>query len=137
MTTGSWNISNMTEISKIKANMPVLFLLEKFSSMWPFIYRHHQTIKQQYRRNILWRRIEINMLSFRDSWTKRFLKIYHFLKVLDTFYYWICTGKLISVLFSFLFGFGNFVPFSLSYNRNNLSVNLLKLLCQQILFCKL
>ena len=39
---------------------PLVSLFETFASNWPFICNHHQTIKQQEGKNILWR-IEINV----------------------------------------------------------------------------
>ena len=81
------------------------FFFETFASNRPFICNHHQTIKD--RINIL-ERIEMNVYAFPEKWTKKFIKTCHFLKILQTSYYRTCTGKLKSVLFSFIFGIRNF-----------------------------
>ena len=55
-----WNISNMYETCKIKANVPLVSLFKTFASNGSFIYNHHQTIKQENRKSNLWS-IEINL----------------------------------------------------------------------------
>ena len=45
--------------------------------------------------------------------------------MLSKFYYRICSGKLLLILFNFNFGIGNFMLFFLTYDGNKLSVNLL------------
>ena len=67
---------------------------------------------------------------------KDFKKPAIFWKFSKTFIIRTCTRKLVSILFSFIFLSGNFVLFSMSYNEKNLSLKLLKSLCQEILLCK-
>ena len=130
-----WNISDMDKVCEIRASTLSVSLFEAFASNRPFICNYHHTIKQ-------WDKWEIFCEGLR--WICKLLEInaqQDFYKPVifsissKHFIIEIAQGN--SCQFCFKFGSGVLCFFPLIYNGNNLSVKLLKALCQHVLFCKL
>ena len=131
MTSNIWNISDMHKVCEIRANNPSASLLETFARNWPFIL----TIKQRNDRNIFWR-TEMKVQNYRDKSATRFLKLVVFSISSKNFIIELVQWN------SYQFCLASFSDseilcfFPLIYFGNNLSVNVLKSLCQDILLCK-
>ena len=75
------------------ANIPLVFLFERFISKWTFTSSCRQVIKKSDMRNISWR-IEIYASALWDKWENMFWEIHHFLEIPQTITCRTSQGKL-------------------------------------------